>query len=288
MKKIFQEKTSAELTGKVQSWWNQNPFTYLMDNQNITPDWAFYRNIDRKIIKWMPWAQKGYPLLSSVVDYSRLTNKKVLDIAVGTGWSTEQLVRAGARVTAIDLTPRAVELTKKRLEINHISAESVQVADAQSLPFADATFDFVLAFGCLMHMPNTQKAIDEIHRVLKAGGRSSAMMYYKHSLHWWYYIFFGKGILRGKLLKMSPQELSNRYTDGAYEEGNQLTKFYSKSELRKMFGKFSKTNIRIFDTTTPIDHLPHRYFPLGTLIPRPIKQWLTTIVGQTVWVDVEK
>ena len=288
MKKIFREKTSEELTGKVQDWWNKNPFTYLMDNQNITPDWAFYRNIDRKIIKWMPWAQKGYPLLSSVVDYPELKGKSVLDIAVGTGWTSEQLVRAGAEVTAIDLTPRAVELTKKRLEINHLQAKSVQVADAQNLPFTNDTFDFVLAFGCLMHMPNTQKAIDEIYRVLKTGGKASAMMYYKHSLHWWYYIFFGKGIVGGKLLFMTSQELSNRYTDGAYEEGNQLTKFYSKKELGKMFGKFSKVSIRIFDTTTPIDHLPHRYLPLGTIIPRPIKQWLTTKVGQTVWVDVEK
>jgi len=288
MGKIFQEKTSAELTGKVQDWWNKNPFTYLMNNQNISSDWAFYRNIDRKIIKWMPWGQKGYPLLSSVIDYPKLSHKKVLDIAVGTGWTTEQFVRAGAYVTAVDLTPKAVELTKKRLEIFNIQADIVQVADAQNLPFSDSTFDFVLAFGCLMHMPNTQKAIDEIHRVLKLGGRASAMMYYKHSLHWWYYIFLGKGIFRAKLFSLSLQELSNRYTDGAYEEGNQLTKFYSKKELSDMFGKFSKISIRIFDATTPIDHLPHRFLPIGTLIPRPIKQWLTTKVGQTIWIDVEK
>ena len=285
---LFFEKKSPELTSKVKDWWNANPFTYLMDNQNITPDWAFFRNIDRKIIKWMPWAQKGYPLLSNVINYSNLKDRKVLDIAIGTGWTTEQLVRAGARVTAIDLTPRAVELTKKRLELNHISADEIRVADAQQLPFSEKTFDYVLAFGCLMHMPDTQKTIDEIYRVLKPGGRAAAMMYYKHSLHWWYYIFFGKGIMRGKLLHMTVQQLSSRYTDGAYEEGNQLTKFYSKNELRHMFGKFKNISIKIFDTTTPIDHFPHRFLPLGTLIPRPIKIWLTTIVGQTVWLDVEK
>jgi len=283
----FKEGADNALTGKVKEWWNSNPFTYLMDNKSITPDWAFFRNIDRKIIKWMPWAQKGYPLLSSVIDYPSLKGKKVLDIAVGTGWTTEQLVRAGAEVTAIDLTPAAVELTKKRLSLYGLSA-TVQTADAQKLPFADGTFDFVLAFGCLMHMPDTQKAIDEIYRVLRPGGRAAAMMYYKHSLHWWYYIFFGKGIVRGKLLRMRVQELSNRYTDGAYEEGNQLTKFYSKIEIARMFGRFAKTGIRIFDATTPIDHLPHRFLPLGTLIPAPIKRWLTTVVGQTIWIDSQK
>ncbi len=283
----FREGKSVELTGKVKEWWDKNPFTYLMDNKQITPDWAFFRNIDRKIIKWMPWAQKGYPLLSNVIDYGALKGKKVLDIAVGTGWSTEQFVRSGAEVTAVDLTPAAVELTKKRLALYNLSA-TVQVADAQQLPFPDNTFDFVLAFGCLMHMPDTKKAIDEIWRVLKPGGRASAMMYYKHSLHWWYYIFFGKGIVRGKLFSMSVQELSNRYTDGAYEEGNQLTKFYSKKEIRKLFSQFPTICIRVFDVATPINHLPHRFFPLGMLIPPPIKRWLTTKVGQTLWIDVQK
>lgn len=280
-------KDNNEMTAKVREWWNKNPFIYLMDNKKIVPDWAFFRNIDRKIIKWMPWAQKGYPLLSHMINYSSLKGKKVLDIAVGTGWSTEQFVRAGAEVTAIDLTPVAVELTKKRLGLYGLTAE-VRVADAERLPFPSNYFDFVLAFGCLMHMPDTQKATDEIFRVLKPGGCASAMMYHKHSLHWWYYIFFSKGILRGKLLRMNRQELSNRYTDGVYEGGNELTKFYSKKEVRKLFASFKNVRVRIFDVTTPIDHFPHRFLPLGTFIPPPIKQWLTHLVGQTIWIDVIK
>ena len=288
MAKAFKEVNSEELTKKVKDWWNDNPFTYLMNNQNISADWVFFRNIDRKIIKWMPWAQKGYPLLSSVVNYKELKDKKVLDIAVGTGWTTEQFVRAGARVHAIDLTPQAVELTKRRLSLYNIEAESVTVGDAQHIEYENEYFDFVLAFGCLMHMPNTQKAIDEIYRVLKPGGKMSAMMYHKHSLHWWYYIYLSKGILRGKLLKMSRQELSNRYTDGVYEGGNQLTKFYSKKEIRKMFGKFSKVKIEVEDGLTCIDHFPHRFLPLGSLLPNRVKKYLVKKVGQTLWIDVIK
>lgn len=283
----FQEGKNEPLTEKTKAWWDKNPFTYLMDNKNITPDWAFFRNIDRKIIKWMPWAQNGYPLLSNLIEYGTLKSKRVLDIAVGTGWSTEQFVRAGAIVTAIDLTPAAVELTKKRLSLYGLSA-NVRVADAQHLAFPDSSFDFVLAFGCLMHMPNTKQAIHEIYRVLKPGGRAAAMMYYKHSLHWWYYIFFGKGIMRGKLFSMTTQQLANRYTDGAYEKGNELTKFYSTKEIIELFSQFKEIRIRVFDVATPINHLPHRFLPLGTLIPPPIKRWLTRKVGQTLWIDVVK
>lgn len=276
-----------EVNERVREWWNRNPFTYLIDNKHITPDWAFFRNIDRKVIKWMPWAQNGYPLLSNMIDYAALNGKRVLDIAVGTGWSTEQFIRVGADVTAVDITPAAVELTKKRMKLYGLKAD-IRTADAQNLPFPDNSFDFVLAFGCLMHMPDTPRAVREIHRVLRPGGHTSAMMYYRHSLHWWYYIFFGKGIMRGKFFSMTMQELANRYTDGAYEKGNELTKFYSKREIHELFAPFKEVRIRVFDVTTPIDCLPHRFLPLGALLPLPLKRWLTTKVGQTLWIDAVK
>lgn len=294
MEKFFKEKTDSDLTEKVKKWWNDNPFQYLIDTHgdqrtSESADWAFFRNVDRKVMKWMPWAHKGYPLLSNLIDYSALKGKKILDIAVGTGWTTEQFVRAGADVTAIDLTPEAVALTKKRFSIFNInSGVKIIEADAQNLPFEKDSFDFVLAWGCLMHMPDTQKAIDEIWRVLKPGGKAAAMMYNKHSLHWWYFIFLSKGMLRAKLLKMTVQELANRFTDGAYEKGNQLTKFYGKNEIRRMFGKFAKCKIRIHDTTTPVDTFPHRRLPLGALLPKQLKEKLMSKLGQTFWIEVEK
>jgi len=279
---------NGDLTQKTKDWWNSHPFTYLMNNQEIKADWAFFRNIDRKIIKWMPWAQIGYPLLSSVVDYAALSGKKVLDIAIGTGWSTEQFVRAGAEVTAIDLTPRAVELTKTRLGLNSLDGAEVLVADAQSLPFAEGTFDYVLAFGCLMHMPDTPRAISEILRVLKKGGKMGAMMYNKNSLHWWYYIYLSKGILQGKLWKLGKQGLANRYTDGVYEGGNELTKFYTTREVKEMFKDFSSVSVEVVDDFTCLNHFPHRHLPLGSLLPRKWKQWLVGKVGQTLWIEAVK
>lgn len=288
MSNNFKNFDNEELNQKVKDWWDKNPFIYLMDNKHFHPDWVFFRNVDRKIIKWMPWAQVGYPLLSSIIDYSQLANKKVLDIAVGSGWSTEQFVRSGALVTAIDLTPSAVELTKKRMEIYQLKAENIEVADAQNLSYPDNSFDYILAWGCLMHMPNTQRAINEIYRVLKPGGKIGAMMYNKNSLHWWYYIYLSKGIFRGKLLKMSIQELSNRYTDGVDCGGNQLTKFFTTNEIRKMFKKFKDVSIIIVDNFTFIDTFPHRFLPLGFFLPIKVKKWLSSKFGQTLWIEAIK
>lgn len=284
---------NEELKQSVRSWWDKNPFIYdkhagAAKEQEPILDWAFFRNTDQKVIKWMsPWAHTRYPLLGNLINYDELKGKKVLDIAVGTGWSTEQFCRAGADVTAIDLTPKAVEITKKRLAINNLSA-NVMEADQENLPFPDNSFDYVLAWGCLMHSPNTEKAINEIYRVLKPGGKTGAMLYNKNSLHWKYFIWFGKGILKLKLLKYSTQELSNRYTDGYVVGGNMLTKFYSPEEILKMYEKFPNKKINIYDGDGMMNFFPHRFLPLGKLLPLSLKRWFSKKWGQTLWIEATK
>ena len=276
------------LKNKVKEWWNANPFQYLIGKEE-EGTWVFFRNVDRKVMKWMsPWAHTKYPLLSNLVDYGALKGKKVLDIACGTGWTTEQFVRAGAIVTAIDLTPKAVELTKKRLDLYGLKAEVLE-ADAENLPFPDASFDYVMAWGCLMHTPDTEKAVREIHRVLVSGGKGGAMMYNKDSIHWRWAIWFGRGILRGKLLKMNEQELANRYTDGVDVGGNMLTKFFTPKEFDGLFSVFPSRRVRIFDRPELADFLPSRKLPLGKyLLPYSVKKAIAGRFGQTAWIDFQK
>ncbi len=275
------------LKGKVRGWWNQHPFAYLIKGEE-EGSWVFFRNIDRKVMKWMsPWAHTRYPLLSNLVDYPSLKGKKVLDIACGTGWSTEQFVRAGADVTAIDLTPKAVELTKKRLALYGLQANVLE-ADAENLPFEDATFDYVMAWGCLMHTPDTEKAIREVHRVLKPGGTGGAMMYNKSSIHWWWGIWFGKGILRGKRFKMDLQELTNRYTDGVDVGGNMLTKFWTPKGFLQLWSVFPQVSLKIYDRPELVDDLPARFLPLGRILPYGLKKWIAYHWGLTAWIEFRK
>lgn len=276
----------AELNSRVRSWWHRNPFNYFVGDEEGS--WAFYRNIDRKFLKWIPFMQTGgYPFLTRYVDMKGLKGKKVLDIACGTGVLTEQFVRMGAHVTAIDLTPKAVELTKKRLALYGLTAEVIE-ADAQKLPFADDTFDFVCAWGCLMHMPHTEKAVAEIHRVLKPGGKSLAMMYHSNSVHLRYCIQLGRGVLRGKYLKYDNQSLINRYTDGAHKGGNMLAKFYSRKGFRQMFSAFKDVKVHIHDNHGVPDQLPHPILPIGKLLPKKLKEAVCRAFGMTAIITVSK
>ena len=96
----------------------------------------------------------------------------VLEIGGGRGVGTELLLTRfdSAKVTAIDLDPHMVRLARRRLAPFGERA-SVRVADATSLPFEDDSFDAVFDFGIIHHVPNWRAALDEVHRVLRPGGR---------------------------------------------------------------------------------------------------------------------
>ena len=274
------------LNDRVRAWWNANPFLYFVKGEEGS--WEFFRNIDRKFLKWIPFAQDGgYPFLTRFVDMQGLKGKKVLDIACGTGVLTEQFVRMGADIMAIDLTPKAVELTKKRLALYNLHG-NVMEADAQRLPFPDNSFDFVCAWGCLMHMPETEKAISEIHRVLKPGGTMLAMMYHKNSVHLRLAIQLFKGILRLGYLRHDNQSLINRHTDGFLTGGNELAKFYSRKEFRELFSRFQNVQLGIYDNPGMPGKLPHPWLPLGKLLPRSLKEKICRTWGMTAIITGKK
>ena len=286
MRQSFTNDT--ELNGRVRDWWNKNPFNYFVDSTE-EGTWEFYREVDRKFLKWIPFMQAGaqHPFLTRYVDMHGLKGKKLLDIACGTGVLTEQFVRMGADVTAIDLTPKAVELTKKRLALYGLTANVIE-GDAQKLPFPDNSFDYVCAWGCLMHMPLTEKAISEIQRVLKPGGKGLAMMYHRNSVHLRYCIQLGRGILRFKYLQYDDQSLINRYTDGARVGGNMLARFYTRKQFRSLFSAFKNVGVFIHDNHGVPDQLPHPWLPLGKLLPKSLKEAICRLWGMTAIITFEK
>lgn len=95
----------------------------------------------------------------------------VLEVGCGTGVMAERIASAIAPegiLAAVDLSPRMVELTCAR------GVDAV-VADVQNLPFVDASFDVAFAAWMLYHVPVAEKAIEELHRVLRPGGRLVAV-----------------------------------------------------------------------------------------------------------------
>ncbi|MCW3011058.1 MAG: Methyltransferase type 11 [Solirubrobacterales bacterium] len=94
---------------------------------------------------------------------------RVLDVAAGTGNASLPAAAAGADVTASDLTPELLEAGRARAEAAGLEL-TWTTADAEALPFPDASFDVVMSSIGAMFAPHHQPVADELVRVCKPGG----------------------------------------------------------------------------------------------------------------------
>ena len=94
---------------------------------------------------------------------------RVLDVAAGTGNASIPAAQRGARVTASDLTPDLLAAGSRRLDAQGLAIEWVE-ADAEHLPFDDASYDVVMSAIGVMFAPHHQIAADELLRVCRPGG----------------------------------------------------------------------------------------------------------------------
>src|ERR671917_1656323 len=93
----------------------------------------------------------------------------VLDVAAGTGNASIPAAQRGAKVTASDLTPELFDAGRKRAEAEGVTLEWTE-ADAENLPFGDASYDVVMSSIGVMFAPHHQQAADELIRVCRKGG----------------------------------------------------------------------------------------------------------------------
>jgi ubiquinone/menaquinone biosynthesis C-methylase UbiE len=95
-----------------------------------------------------------------------------LEIGAGTGYFSLNMLRAGVvrEATCTDISPGMVATLSANAERLGLTVRAAR-ADAESLPFADQSFDLVLGHAVLHHLPNLRRAFTEFHRVLRPGGR---------------------------------------------------------------------------------------------------------------------
>jgi SAM-dependent methyltransferase len=95
--------------------------------------------------------------------------RRVLEVGPGPGaLSARMTAELGAEVVALDVSERMVELARGR-------GVDARVGDVQSLPFEDGSFDTVVAAWMLYHVPDLDRGLAEIARVLTPGGRLVAV-----------------------------------------------------------------------------------------------------------------
>ena len=189
------------------------------------------------------------PYIQGFADFPSANAKDVLEIGVGAGSDFEQWCAHARHATGVDLTDAAIALTRERLQLTGVDSSryTLQRSDAETLPFADASFDLVYAWGVLHHTPDTPAAFREAFRVLRPGGELKAMVY--HVPSW-----------TGLLLAVRYRMISARQAIFDHLE-SAGTKAYTEREGRALVESAGFTNARISTRLGPGDLLSLKLGP---------------------------
>jgi SAM-dependent methyltransferase len=295
-------EANAELKERVRAFWQAHPCGAKFNDAEMGTREFFQR------VEAHRYAKEWH--IPAAADFASARGLRVLEIGCGLGTDGAQFAAAGADYTGVDLTEAATELARKRFQLFDLRGE-FRVADAENLDFADESFDLIYSHGVLHHTPDTARAVHEIHRVLRPGGRAIVMLYHRDS----YNYRIGIRVLRRagvRLLKsesaiklihwltgeplaslhehaklstvssnghFSSDEFLSQSTDGA---GNPLARVYSRSEARELFKDFREVELHAY-------FLNKRFVPLvGNLLPRAIEAALASRWGWHLWIYAKK
>jgi 2-polyprenyl-3-methyl-5-hydroxy-6-metoxy-1,4-benzoquinol methylase len=122
-------------------------------------------------------------------DFQRWAGKRVLEIGCGIGTTTISFARAGAQVTAIDLSSESAALTRRRADVYDVADRvTTYVGDAESLSTIVPVerYDLVYSFGVIHHSPHPDRIVREAHRYMGPESELRLMVYSRisYKLFW--------------------------------------------------------------------------------------------------------
>jgi glycosyltransferase involved in cell wall biosynthesis/ubiquinone/menaquinone biosynthesis C-methylase UbiE len=240
---------------EVQNQWNNNPVgsETARSTQPQTLEW--FEEVERyRYQDYAPWMPR-------VMEFADHAGEQVLEVGGGMGTDLAQFARNGAIVTDVDLSGGHLQIAQENFRLRGLTGRFVH-HDAESLPFDDDSFDLVYSNGVIHHTPNTAKAVAEMWRVLKPGGRIIVMVYAENSLQYWRNLVWYYGLKSGDLASRSMAEIMSRSVERTGNDARPLVKVYTKARLRKLFAAFA--DIRILQRQISPELVPRR---LRRLLP---------------------
>ena len=274
---------------QVRAWWNRNPMSYDVDDPIPYDEGSqeYFREIDRRIFhpRYMRLTAdaSGKPF-SLFVDFDALRGKDVLDVGIGSGIATQMLAEASANVTGVDLTDWAVETTKRRLDAFGLRAD-VRQADAERLPFEDASFDLVFSWGVIHHSSDMDRALSELVRVTRPGGQIVLMVYHRRSLFFLVYRGFQRFLPIARRLGLHFEGARAGETKGL------IARHFTVEELRrKLVGAgLRDVWIKPYGQDAELLPLPRRIrLPITERVPRYVKDPILRRFGHQLGVRATK
>jgi SAM-dependent methyltransferase len=202
---------------EIQDFWNRYPCGDLQVGglQQRRGDYeGFFRDYDA-------YRYKKESHILRCLDNIDFEGKQVLEIGLGEGADTEQIIRRGAIWSGLDLTAQSVARVKARLSLRKLPHQAVKQGSVLDIPYERASFDIVFSHGVLHHVPDILKAQREIQRVLKPSGELIVMLYARWSLNYLVAIAVVRrlGLLALYALKRNPDGMLGQHVANARAVG---------------------------------------------------------------------
>lgn len=221
-----------------------------------------------------------YPYLWGYVVNEELEGKKILEIGLGYGTLFGKvLASTDCEYYGLDIAEGPVAMMQYRLSLlGRGRRERVQVGSALDIPYKDECFDYVYSIGCLHHTGNLPRAIREVYRILKRGGKAVVMLYNRHSFRQRVHAPLIRIVaLFSKRHSDFTRRVRALYDQNVNGEAAPYTDYVSPVEAKQLFGHFSKVKIDI------------RNFDDYTLSKSRIglrREWMLNNVGRFIGLDL--
>ena len=197
------------------------------------------------------------PHIPRFAEFARWKGKKVLEIGCGIGTDTMNFARAGAEVTAVDLSEESLAVARRRAEVFGFQDRiTFHRADAEHLSqtVPVETYDLVYSCGVIHHTPHPQQALAEIRKYMGPDSMLKVMVYHRHS--WkvlWILLKYGRGPF------WNLDEVVARHSEA--QTGCPVTYTYTRASIRELLSGFDILDLQV-DHIFPYkikDYVQHRY-----------------------------
>ena len=207
---------------EVQNYWNSRPCN-VRHSTKAPGTQEYFNEVEAR--KYMV-----EPHIPGFAEFAKWRGKKVLEIGCGIGTDTINFARAGADVTAVDLSGKSLELAMQRAEVFGLAARIRFVqADSEHLSeyLPAEPFDLIYSFGVIHHTPHPERVLAQLPRYCKPETTVKIMVYNRWS--WkvlWILLRYGKG----QFWKLDELIADNSEA----QNGCPVTYVYSRSQGRRL------------------------------------------------------